>query len=73
MLGEEGDGAEEEVVPGVVLEVDGEVVPDGVGQLTQGVQHHRIHQHGHLRPVRRIDAVHGGERWFSRFKMRQRT
>ena len=41
-----------------MLKVDGEVVPDGVGQLTQGVQHNRVHQHRHLCPVRRIDAEH---------------
>jgi hypothetical protein len=29
-----------------------------VGELTQSIQHHRVHQHRHLSPVRGIDAKH---------------
>lgn len=32
-------------------------VPDGVGEVTEGVEDHRVHQHCHLRPVTRVNVV----------------
>merc|ERR1719193_895782 len=56
-LSEKRNRALKEVVPEVVLKIDGEVVSDGVREVSEGSEDHRVDQHGHLGPVRGIDGV----------------